>query len=152
MGDIKNLTDEFKSKYERFLIGCDSVEEIDLWDRDEYGEMDVFYQNDLLSIILRLIAADGEITYDEVNCLNENFGFEYTTEELADIYEGCYDAIGVSFDEKFEDAVEMLNSVNAKLADAYRELVCLICDIIIESDNLITSEETEEAKRLKELL
>ena len=44
-----------------------------------------------------------------------------------------------------------MHSINEKLANRYNELLNLICDIIIESDDVRTPEEIEEAKRLKEL-
>ena len=44
-----------------------------------------------------------------------------------------------------------MRSVNEKLADAYRELLGLACDIIIESDGIVYPSETEEAMRLKKL-
>ncbi len=151
MKRIDALTEEFKSKYERFLIGCDAIEELDLWDKEENGEMDAFYQNDLVSVILRLIAADVEISDEEAEYLNRNFGFDYSAEELADVYENCEEEVSYSFDEEFENGVSLMRSINEKLADAYKELLGLICDIIIESDDVIASEEIEEAKRLKKM-
>lgn len=151
MKKIDMLTEEFKTKYERFLIGCDALEDLNLWDKEEHGEMDVFYQNDLVSVILRLIAADGEISEKEAEYLNKNFGFEYTADELADIYESCKEEISHSFDEQFENGVTYMRSINEKLADAYKELLGLICDIIIESDDVIAPEEIEEVIKLKEL-
>ena len=151
MKRIDALTEEFKSKYEKFLIGCDAIEELDQWDKEENGEMDVFYQNDLVSVILRLIAADGEISDEETDYLNRNFGFEYSTEELIDIYKSCEEEVSHSFDEQFENGITLMRSINEKLADAYKELLNLICDIIIESDEVIAPEEIEEAKKLKEL-
>ena len=151
MKKIDILTEEFKSKYERFLIGCAAVGELEQWDNEEYGDMDVFYQNDLVSVILRLIAADGEISDKESEYLNKNFGFDYTADELADVYDNCEEKISRSFDEQFENGVEYMRSVNEKLAQAYEELLGLICDIIIESDDVISAEEVEEAKRLRDL-
>lgn len=151
MKRIDKLTDEFKLKYERFWIGCDSLEEIDCWNKNEYGEMDVFYQNELISVILKLVVADGEISDAEVRYLNENFGFDYSVGELADIYENCREEIGDSFAERFAGGIAMMRSVNEKLADAYKELLNLICDIIIESDDVVAPEEIEEAKKLKAL-
>lgn len=151
MKRIDALTEEFKSKYEKFLIGCDAIEELNQWDKEENGEMDVFYQNDLVSVILRLIAADGEISDGETEYLNRNFGFEYSTEELIDIYKSCEEEVSHSFDEQFENGITLMRSINEKLADAYKELLNLICDIIIESDEVIAPEEIEEAKKLKEL-
>lgn len=145
------LTEEFKTKYERFLIGCDALEDLNLWDKDEHGEMDVFYQNDLVSVILRLIAVDGKISRKEAEYLNKNFGFDYTASELADIYENCEEEISHSFDEQLENGVTYMRSINEKLADMYEELLGLICDIIIESDDVIAPEEIEEAKKLKAL-
>lgn len=102
-------------------------------------------------MILRLIAADGEISEKEAEYLNKNFGFEYTAEELTDIYESCEEEISHSFDEQFENGVTYMRSINEKLADAYKELLDLICDVIIESDDVIAPEEIEEVIKLKEL-
>lgn len=151
MKRIDILTEEFKTKYERFLIGCDALEDLNLWDKDEYGEMDIFYQNDLVGVILRLIAVDGEISDKETEYLNRNFGFEDTTEELIDIYESYEEEVSHSFNEQFENGITLMRSINEKLADAYKELLNLICEIIIESDDVIAPEEIKEAKKLKEL-
>ena len=151
MKKIDMLTEEFKTKYESFFIGCDAVEESGLWDREAHGEMEAFYQNDLVSVILRLIAVDGTISEREAEYLNKNFGFDYTADDLTEIYKSCEEEINRSFDEQFENGVTYLRSVNEKMADAYKELLGLICDIIIESDDVISPEEIEEAKRLKDL-
>ena len=152
MRSFDNTTEEFKSKYERFLIGCDALEELGQWNKDDFGEMDVFYQNDLVSVILRLIAVDGKISDEEVKYLNANFGFEFTLEDLIAVYECCRDEIGRSFNEQFKKGFSLLQSINEKLADAYKELLCLICDIIISSDNVVTPEVIKEAASLKRLV
>ena len=151
MGNNNYAIDSFKMKYESFLIGCDAIEEMDLWDKETLGEMDAFYANDLTSIIIRLIAVDGKITSKEVEYLNETFGFEYTIEELIDVYDSCKDDIGQAFDENFENGITYMRKINAKLADAYKELLSLICEIIIESDGVISESEISEVKRLKAL-
>ena len=152
MNRIDALTEEFKSKYDRFMTGCDALEELKEWDLEELGEMDVFYQNELLSVILRLIAADGEISGKEAEYLNKCFGFSFSAEELADVYEACREEIGAPFGERFKKGAEMMRAVNEKLADAYRELLRLVCDVIIESDGVVERSEIEEAKGLKQLL
>ena len=151
MKKIDALTEEFKFKYEKFINACDSFEEIDKWDKDENGEMDIFYENDLISIILRLVAADGEISDKEVEYLNKSFGFDYTAESLKEAYENCREEIGAPFDEMFKKGVELLRSVSEKLADLYLELLGIICDIIILSDGFIAQSEIETAKKVKEL-
>ena len=151
MSRTDKLTEEFRTKYERFFIGCDAIEEEGLWNKEENGEMEGFYQNDLLSVILRLIAADGIISGKETEYLNRNFGFSYTTEELEEVYNSCKENIGRSFDETFENGITLLRSVNRKLAEAYKELLGLICDIIIECDGETAPKEVIEARRLKSL-
>lgn len=151
MNRLQALTEEFKFKYERFLIGCDALEEMDLWDKETYGEMDVFYENDMLSVILRLITADGSISQREVKYLNENFGLDYTAEKLRAVYENCRDAIGRPFDETFRTGVDAMRAINEKIADAYRELLVIICDIISESDGIVAPAEIDVARKMKEL-
>lgn len=149
MKNVEMYIDSFKMKHESFLIGCDSIEEMGLWDKEALGEMDVFYSNDLTSVIIRLIATDGKITQKEVDFLNETFDFEYTLDELIDVYNSCKDDIGHAFDENFENGITYMRKINAKLADAYKELLSLICEIIIESDGVIAEAEIAEVKRLK---
>ena len=149
MKNVEMYIDSFKMKHESFLIGCDSIEEMGLWDKDALGEMDVFYSNDLTSVIIRLIATDGKITQKEVDFLNETFDFEYTLDELIYVYNSCKDDIGHAFDENFENGITYMRKINAKLADAYKELLALICEIIIESDGVIAESEIAEVKRLK---
>jgi len=151
MKNIDIYIDDFKFKYDSFLIGCDSIEEMKLWDKKRLGEMDAFYSNDMAGIIIRLIAADGKITQREVDYLNETFSFEYTLDELTEIYDLCREDIGRSFDENFENGITYMRKINSKLADAYKELLSLICRIIIESDGIITESEAAEVKRLKEM-
>ncbi|MBQ2963827.1 MAG: hypothetical protein IJE14_04115 [Clostridia bacterium] len=149
MKNLEMYIDSFNMKYESFLTGCDSIEEMGLWDKEAYGEMEAFYFNDLTSVIIRLIAADRNISLKEVNYLNETFGFEYTLDELVEVYNACKDDIGSAFDENFENGITYMRRINQKLAEAYKELLGLICDIIIESDGVISSAEVTEVKRLK---
>ena len=151
MKSIDVSVESFKLKYEEFFIGCDSLEEIGLWDKTAYGEMEVFYMNDLTGVILRLIATDGKITEKEVEYFNKAFGFDYTLEELVAVYENTEGSIEASFDENFENGISLMRKINDKLADAYKELLALCCDIIINSDGVITETEIEEVKRLKAL-
>ena len=152
MERIDILTEEFKVKYEKFLIGCDAVEEADVWNKKVLGEMDVFYENDIISIIIRLIVADGEISEKEAEYINRNFGFDYTVDFLKEVYENCREEIGDSFDEKFKSGVFYMKKVNEKLAAAYEELLGIVCDIVIESDGEFSQAEIEEAKRIKALI
>ena len=77
MEKLDKLAQEFRFKNEKFFIGCDAMEELDLWDKEKNGEMEAFYQNDLISVILRLTAIDGMIAEKEVQFFNDVFGFNY---------------------------------------------------------------------------
>ena len=152
MTKLDIYTQSFKTKYEAFVIGCDSIEEMELWDKEKHGEMDVFYANDLTSIIIRLIASDGKITHKETEYLNTSFGFDYTVNELCEVYESNADILDRSFDESFENGISYMRAINGKLADAYKELISLACDIIVESDGVVADAELAEVRRLNALL
>ena len=66
MSNLENYTQSFRMKYESFLTGCDAMEELGLWDKENLGEMEGYYVNDMVSVIIRLIATDGRITEKEV--------------------------------------------------------------------------------------
>ena len=151
MKDIESLTEEFRTKYERFILGCDALEDLKEWDKDALGEMDVYYENELLGMILRLIVADGKISAKEAEALNRSFGFSQTPESLAEVYENCRDRFDLPIEVDFSESLRHLEAENTKLADAFRELLSLICDILIGSDGMITASEIEAAQRLRSL-
>lgn len=149
MKNLEMYTESFKTKYEAFINGCDSIEDMGLWDKESYGEMEAFYSNDLISIIIRIIATDKSIEQNEVDYLNKTFGFDYTKEQLLEVYNSCYENIvSESFDENFENGITYMRKINAKLADAYKDLLSLICEIIIASDGVISDSEIAEVKQL----
>ncbi|MBE6960796.1 MAG: hypothetical protein E7448_08790 [Ruminococcaceae bacterium] len=152
MKNLNNNRESFKLKYASFLTGCDAIEDQDLWDKEALGEMEAFYANDLTGVIIRLIASDGKITQSEVAYLNEAFGFDYTVEELTELYDTCKEDIDRSFDENFENGITYMRKINPKLADAYKELLFLVCEIIIDSDGIIAVPEISEVVRLRILL
>lgn len=147
---LKTYSDSFKIKFEKFLNGCDAVEELEQWDLEENGEMDVFYSADLTSIVVRLIAADGNISQKEVDYLNDFFGFDYTVNELIELYDDCADAIDNLLNDEAENGLNLLRSINERLANAYVDLILTLCDIVIASDDVIDKAEVELAKQIKE--
>ncbi len=149
MQGIDHLTEEFKFKYERFLIGCDALEDGKQWDRETLGEMEAYYQNDLMGVILRVTAADGVIRGKEAEYLNRTFGFSYTAEELAEFYENCRSAYGKPFEEQARAGYLLMKSVSEKLAEAYRELMELVCSILIASDGIIDQKEIDALKKAR---
>ncbi len=152
MKKIDELTDSFKTRLDTFTIGCDSIEEIELWNKEESGELDVFCLNEFVSTILRLVAADGVINEKETEYVNKNFGFSYTADELRDIYENCQFVINDSFEERIREDIQLVSGVNAKLGEEFKELISLICGIIAESDSAISAEEQKEIDSIEAVL
>ncbi|MCR5510974.1 MAG: hypothetical protein K6F54_08515 [Lachnospiraceae bacterium] len=149
---IDLLTETFRARFDAFTNGCDSLEEIEAWDVEEYGDMDVYYLNEILSIILRLIVVDGKISSREVEYLNKNFGFEYSREELEEICAGTLSELYDSFEERIASDITLMGDVNVKLAEEFKELVELVCNIIAESDENIAEEEREEIRKMKAVI
>ncbi|MBQ8975084.1 MAG: TerB family tellurite resistance protein [Oscillospiraceae bacterium] len=151
MDKLQKYSEEFKFEYDKFITGCDSIEEMGQWDVEKLGQMDAYYSGDIMSVIIRLVAADGQFTQKEADYVNDIFGFAYTPGELRSIYEDCGDAIDSVFDEGVENGYSRIKGINEKLAAAYKELLTLVCDIIIESDGVIDGAEIAMAQRLKTL-
>ena len=149
MADLKQMTQSFQYKFDKFRIGCQAVQEEGKWESERNGDMDTFYASDLISIILRLIAADGKITAQETEYLNDAFGFDYDTDELKDVWENCCDLLGEEFDERFRTGLARLEFTSEVLAAQYRELLTLIAEIIVESDGVTAPEELAAVNKLK---
>ncbi|MBQ7086592.1 MAG: TerB family tellurite resistance protein [Clostridia bacterium] len=149
MEKMKNYSEEFKFKFERFMTGCDSLEEAQAWDKEALGEMDVYYTNELVSIAIRLISSDGRFSGGEAQFMEDMFGFECTPSQLEDIYENCEDNLETMFDEGSANGFTLMKNINEKLADAYRELVALVCEIVMEADGSVVKAEMAVAEKIK---
>lgn len=151
MKQLDYLIESFRLKYEQFFIGCDALEDTGSWNKEVYGEMEAFYQNDLVVFVLRLIAADGKITSEEADYLNRAFGFDYSVDELLEVYNSCREDFEGSFEEQAKSGYELMKRMSEKIAAAYLELLGLICDIIMESDGVVAPAELEEIRKIKAL-
>ena len=153
MSKIQEYADSFKLKYERFLIGCDAVQEEGEWSTKNLGDMGAYYTRELLIMILRTITADGWVAQKEVDYLNEFFGFTYTQAELDKALEGLEDRLhSPSAEKTITDSVKLLQAMNPRLAAAFRELLLLSCTIMSMSDGIVTEEEVAEIERLRALV
>lgn len=143
-----SYTERFIERWEKFIVGCDALEESGKWNKSEYGEMEAFYENDMISIILRLIVSDDRITVEEADYLNKMFGFEYTPEELRELYESFAANVGEDPDAMLIEDYDLLKQVSAELATYYRELVSFACGIISESDGALAHYEFRTANHI----
>lgn len=141
MSDIKGLSEQFKFMYEKFINGCDAIEEIDQWDKEEYGEMEAYYTGDLMSVVTYLTAVDGAFREEEAENINQLLGLDYSADELQEIYNECKANINEIAQFGVEEGLELLKSINIKLAEHYKELLVLACEIIAKSDCFVATEE-----------
>lgn len=51
MANIKEYSEKFKFAYEKFMFGCEALEEMGVWDEEQYGDMLTYYDNDIVSIV-----------------------------------------------------------------------------------------------------
>ncbi|MBQ3284214.1 MAG: TerB family tellurite resistance protein [Ruminococcus sp.] len=152
MQEKDKLTDGFKLKLEIFINGCDQ-KEIDLkWNREERGEMEAFYQNDLITFVISLMYADGKISVDEANYLNKTFGFEYSVKELREVHEFLQTELEGKFDDQLVDDVRYLISLDQKMGESFIDLLLMLCDIISQSDDAVAEEELRRIAEIRERL
>lgn len=146
--------EEFQKNVETFLEACEGLQEKGLWDEMEYGNVQAYYVNDLVCIITKIIAADGEITECETQFLGEVFGFDYTVEELQEVYEICAEGIEEFFETGVNEAYQLLQDKDSDLAKSYKELLLEAGKVAMDSDNMIMASavEKEAVQRLQEIL
>jgi len=151
MSRLQELSEAFRLQYDKFTTGCAAVEEQGFWDDDRFGSMENYYYNDIMCVILCLVSADGTFSNAEAQYINEIFGFQYTAEELQEMYGTEGDSIRRMLTGEVPANYRHLREINGKLADHYRNMVLLICDIIAESDG-IKPAEAKEIQALKTAL
>lgn len=150
--EFNKMVESFKIKYESFLAGCDAFEEKEKWQIEQFGEMDVYFSNEITSVVIRLVAADGLFMQREADFLNGMFDIGYTVDELKSIYDECGEWIEDIFAGGINDSIMLMANVSRELAVLYRELVALSADIIIASDLELDEKEKCLAAQLKENL
>ncbi len=138
----------FKEQVCAFLNECETVGRMqNVWNETENGKMEAYYENIFLSLVLRLIAKDGEIREGEIAYLNRcffDYAVDYTPDRLTTIYRNSADILSDSFVQWLNDGSDLLTWGSMK--QDYIELIRLICCIIIQSDDEVTEEEIAEAE------
>ena len=144
MVSLKELSDGFKLQYEKFIHGCDDLEQNREWDTRADGEMEAYYLNDIMCAIVLLVSADGEFSEKEAGYINDMFGFSYTPPELKEMYRTNGADIRNMLGNGIPAGYRKMKAVNPKLAEYYRDLVLQACDIIAASDGMIHPAEEKE--------
>ncbi|MCR5683578.1 MAG: hypothetical protein K6G29_14125 [Clostridiales bacterium] len=134
--------EEFRVLYDQFVNSCDAAETAGKWDKEEYGEMEGYFFNTLMGILMNVINADGNIGAREAEVLNDCFGFSYTVDELIELYGYCGKDLEANYADNARIAMDLLRGIDAALTEMFRELVLAICGIVAESeDGVLESEE-----------
>ena len=148
MSDINT----FRLYYDKFLAACDSLEDCGSWPLEDLGEMDAWLANDMSCLIIRLIFADGVIRQEEVDFLNSALGFNYTVEELADVYATCGDKINHFLEEELPEDIVMLDKFDPILAGYFRQMLGILAQLVITSDNEVVQKEKDTAEKLLSMI
>ena len=149
MTKLQEMSENFKYQYEKFLNGCDALEDKKDWDVSVNGDMETYYFNDIMCVIVLLISADGKFAGGEAKYINDIFGFSYTPEELRELYRTNGEDIQNMLEAEVPAGYRRMKLINSKLAEHYRQLIFLICDIIAESDGYIQDAELKQIERVK---
>ena len=152
MFKLQELSEAFKTQYEKFINACDALEDKGDWDVQADGEMEAYYLNDMMCAILMLISADGEFEEEEAKYINDIFGFRYTVDELKEIYRTNGGDIRNMLENEIPAGYRRMKSINSALAEHYRNLILHICGIMAESDGIIEVEEVQETEKIKKAL
>ena len=150
MSLLQQKAESFKTMYEKFVNGCDALEQSGAWDTDASGEMEGYYFNDIMCVILHLISADGLFADEEAQYVNDVFGFRYSADELREIYRTEGDDIQKMIDAELPAGYEKMKAISTGLAGHYRALMLMICDIISGSDGIIHSAEGSIIGKVRE--
>lgn len=149
MTELQKHINSFRNKYKRFNANLTSEDVLEKWNEDENGAIDVFYENELVSIALTVISSDGKIFVKEAGYLDETFGFSYTADDLAQMYINAHDEIDNYFEDCFKQGYQMLRDINEDLAKQYKDIFYLLCKIVAESDGVVSDDEKKLIASMK---
>ena len=150
--DIDRSSESFRQKYDRFARACEAAEAAGRWDTAERGGMEGYYFNTILGVLLHLIITDGNVAEREAETLNRNFGFDYTVESLLELYYSVGEEIEENYLANAEEGLSLLTGIDPALADDFRALLTLICEILAESDEGISEIELASLRKIAEKL
>jgi len=147
---LDSLAEGYKLKLEMLINSCDTMEEAAMWDKEEFGEMDAYLVNELMSVVLPFVAVDEKVTEEETKYVNKIFGTEYSVRDLKDICIDTVQTAEVTIRERIPETSQMLKKMNADLEAEYREMYVSVCELIEVSDSELLIEEAALLKLLKE--
>ncbi len=133
--DFRPQSDAFKLQYEKFLCGCDALEEQGLWDKAAFGDMEAYFFTDIMSVILHLISTDGRFTEEEAEFVRDAFGFNYSVKDLEEIYRTNGENITQFFRESVPRGYREIKAINPKLGEHYKTMLMNACELATACDH-----------------
>ena len=152
MKDYQAMAEAFKLQYEKFLTGCDALEAEGRWDTAALGEMEGYYFNDIMTVILHLISADGRFSEEEARFVADAFGFRYTAGELAQLYREQSDEIDRFFREEVPQGYRKMQALSPSLAEHYRDLLLQAGELAAQASDDVARDEQRLMDVLKAAL
>lgn len=148
---LRGLAEEFKSDMNIFIQKCDVIEATGVWDTDEYGQMEAYFTNDIMCIVISLMSADGTFSDSETKYMRDIFGYDMTKEEVQEIYRNTSNEISDIFKNGISESITLLKNIDTEMAQDYKKLIDSVCDIIIGSDGVLSNREVDMAESIKSL-
>ena len=148
--ELARLTQDFRDRYAAFSDGCAAAERDSRWNTEEFGSMEGYAFAALSGAILSLIVSDGNVGERETEYLDENFGFDYTVDDLLELYGYAAKDILANAAENAKEALRLIRAADGGLAEDFRSLLFLACEIISESDDGVNEDEEAMIRQLRE--
>lgn len=142
---------DFNLEWEKFINCFDAIEEMTLWDKNAYGEMEAFCENILISVLIHFVAVDGKVKPMEVEKLNKAFGFRLKFAQIENIYSNMSEEINDCIADP-DGMLDIIAKANLKIAERFKELLVEACELIVNSDDFVDVRESTELSRFVENL
>ena len=148
----ETIIEQFKKEYKSFLERCNELNDTALWNKEEYGDMEAYFTNDLCCILIVLIAADGYFDEAEVRFINATLNLDYDENALKGVYDQCKDDIDQVFEHGIPESKSILWHVDFELVDTYERMLKLLCEVVSTGDGVVTPEEQTRVKQLMDMI
>ena len=148
----EKLVEDFRSLWGDFCVRCEAAEAAGKWNVEEDGMMEVFFESDLMSVLLDAVSSDGVFGDDEAEVFSQMMDEKFTPHDLSEMYREVSDVVEDFTDGEAQDAVPRLAAIDATLVDDYRQALLLACAILEQADGKVDASESELADRLRTAL
>ena len=95
---------------------------------------------------------DGKFTKEERKYLHEIFDTPEDEDSVRDLFIECGDSVDEMFNTQIDDSIKKLEGKDPETADLFKNLICLICEIVVASDESLAGAEKELVERIKRYL